>query len=442
MIRTVVFAILLALATPAHAQFTAGQVPTAAGFNAALAQLYGTNNVRVAGAKGDGTTVDLGALTSAAAAGPAFLPAGTYYTGASIGALSDGRWYSAGGSGRLAFREAGAVMLGAPNVSIITSAPTTGAGYSDDGQTTAFNADISGIHLAAATRITGATTLGNLTTGFRLNPLAAMIYLNAANASGMNYSTSINDGRTQVAQIYLRGANNGGGDFKGIFCNQIVTGVRSGATNWLASPGIGCLGGQIYAGADHVFLQGIGDINLDDNGHDASGIPIVVNMFRSVGTAALDDTWMGVRAQSKGSVAVDAFFSGSGRAKIGLDLTGGIFQSPAGAATHAAMATGAGALWYGNAVNADTTHFSNFTTIGTESFGYAGSTGWTATVGDVPILQAAAAGVSVTQLRITTPSVPASASSACAKGQVAYDSSYLYLCVATDTWKRAALATW
>ncbi|MED5546136.1 MAG: hypothetical protein VYD90_12875 [Pseudomonadota bacterium] len=39
-------------------------------------------------------------------------------------------------------------------------------------------------------------------------------------------------------------------------------------------------------------------------------------------------------------------------------------------------------------------------------------------------------------------SVPASASAAGTAGQVAYDSDYLYICVATDTWKRAALSTW
>lgn len=39
-------------------------------------------------------------------------------------------------------------------------------------------------------------------------------------------------------------------------------------------------------------------------------------------------------------------------------------------------------------------------------------------------------------------SVPASASAAGVAGQFAYDSSYIYVCVATDTWERAALATW
>ena len=38
--------------------------------------------------------------------------------------------------------------------------------------------------------------------------------------------------------------------------------------------------------------------------------------------------------------------------------------------------------------------------------------------------------------------VPASATSTGAPGQIAYDSSNLYVCVAVDTWKRVAIATW
>ncbi len=37
---------------------------------------------------------------------------------------------------------------------------------------------------------------------------------------------------------------------------------------------------------------------------------------------------------------------------------------------------------------------------------------------------------------------PASASDTGTAGQLAYDSDYLYVCVATDTWKRVALEAW
>ena len=39
-------------------------------------------------------------------------------------------------------------------------------------------------------------------------------------------------------------------------------------------------------------------------------------------------------------------------------------------------------------------------------------------------------------------SAPASASDAGTSGEVRWNSSYIYVCVATNTWKRAALSTW
>ena len=39
-------------------------------------------------------------------------------------------------------------------------------------------------------------------------------------------------------------------------------------------------------------------------------------------------------------------------------------------------------------------------------------------------------------------SVPANASSSGIAGTIRYDSSYVYICTATDTWKRVAISTW
>lgn len=38
--------------------------------------------------------------------------------------------------------------------------------------------------------------------------------------------------------------------------------------------------------------------------------------------------------------------------------------------------------------------------------------------------------------------VPSTAASSGVKGSFAFDSSYIYICTATDTWKRVAIATW
>jgi hypothetical protein len=45
-------------------------------------------------------------------------------------------------------------------------------------------------------------------------------------------------------------------------------------------------------------------------------------------------------------------------------------------------------------------------------------------------------------LIITTPTTPASATATGTIGTVAWDTNYMYVCVATDTWKRSAIATW
>ena len=49
---------------------------------------------------------------------------------------------------------------------------------------------------------------------------------------------------------------------------------------------------------------------------------------------------------------------------------------------------------------------------------------------------------SFSNLRITVSAPPASASAAGVRGDIEYDSDFLYVCTATNTWKRAALTTW
>jgi hypothetical protein len=45
-------------------------------------------------------------------------------------------------------------------------------------------------------------------------------------------------------------------------------------------------------------------------------------------------------------------------------------------------------------------------------------------------------------IRVRTAKTPASASATGTQGQIAWDANYLYVCTATNTWKRAALTTW
>lgn len=46
------------------------------------------------------------------------------------------------------------------------------------------------------------------------------------------------------------------------------------------------------------------------------------------------------------------------------------------------------------------------------------------------------------RVRIRNPRTPASATAFGDQGDVCWDADYVYVCVAPNTWKRAALATW
>lgn len=45
-------------------------------------------------------------------------------------------------------------------------------------------------------------------------------------------------------------------------------------------------------------------------------------------------------------------------------------------------------------------------------------------------------------LAITTSKTPSSSSDVGTTGTILWDSSYIYVCVATNTWKRASLTSW
>ena len=51
-------------------------------------------------------------------------------------------------------------------------------------------------------------------------------------------------------------------------------------------------------------------------------------------------------------------------------------------------------------------------------------------------------GTATTDVLVVGSNVPATASSTGTAGTITYDSDYVYVCIATNTWERAAIATW
>jgi hypothetical protein len=50
--------------------------------------------------------------------------------------------------------------------------------------------------------------------------------------------------------------------------------------------------------------------------------------------------------------------------------------------------------------------------------------------------------VTAPQLRVSLSNPPASATATGSAGLIRWDANYIYVCTATDTWKRVAIATW
>jgi hypothetical protein len=80
-------------------------------------------------------------------------------------------------------------------------------------------------------------------------------------------------------------------------------------------------------------------------------------------------------------------------------------------------------------------NFVNWMGGGLKIGGTAGST-------DQPADSTVPLDVEAAKIRVRSSHTPASSSEACAQGTIAWDADYVYVCVATDTWKRTALATW
>lgn len=86
------------------------------------------------------------------------------------------------------------------------------------------------------------------------------------------------------------------------------------------------------------------------------------------------------------------------------------------------------------------THASSYRTIITGSVIQAGVT-YDALVNDNNLVLNSDGILSISQLILAT-ATPSSASDTGTAGRIAWDSDYIYVCVATDTWKRVAISTW
>ena len=367
--------LLLGLATPALAQLpgqTAGQISvrtplTARGGSAGrtLADKLGdTLSVLDFGAKCDGATDDSAAITAAMASRRRIaVPSGMVLQRRQHRAGGDHRRVRGPGPDPDQRRQSARADRDA-NVG------ATGGLRARGNVVQAFDSDLSHVPLGIEVRITGAGTLGQPATGYQFTNEASPVYIVMYNESGWNQSTGTSvAGRTGFAEVNLNLTQNGAGDAFALFSNVTVSGPnKAGATSFLANPAASLFAGQIFAGHAGVYLQGLGDLNLNDNGFDVAAIGSTINLGRTVPSAALGTTWIGYRVQSSGGAAADAAFSAAGAFKVLLDAVD--------APTAPVAAAVAGQRYYANASQPSSVPFPGTIVLGTEYMDYSAANGW------------------------------------------------------------------
>lgn len=186
--------------------------------------------------------------------------------------------------------------------------------------TTAFDGDLSGVYFPTSHTLTGAATAGQPASGYTYTPEVMPHYTYLDNEAGHNEATASNDGRTGIAAYRVKFDHSGQGDCIAYNATGFVDSTRAGSTLFYANPAAVLFNGNLTAGAAGVYLNA-GEMLLDDDGFDCGGIGWVVNLDRSVATAAKSAWWAGIRVASIGAEEIDVAFSARGPANFGLDLS-------------------------------------------------------------------------------------------------------------------------
>lgn len=288
---------------------------TAASTYASIVSLP-TLSITTFGAKCDGATDDSAAITAAVASGSRIsIPAGkTCYAASFTQATLPGVFV---GPGQIKTSDGN---LTGPQRAYL-SAPPLSYGSTGDIRT-AFNGDLSHVLSARQQYITGTATLGEPTTTYQDNPEASLEYDFTSNYSGWNASLSGNGGRTGAVQHFYALDQYGQGDLSAMSCVGYMGSTKAGATSFLASPALECLGGQLWGGANGEYIEYLGDMDIDDTGHDIAAVGEVFNLDRTIANEGIGANWIAARFNSTGTAPIDTGVQISGPiAQGGLDMS-------------------------------------------------------------------------------------------------------------------------
>ena len=243
---------------------------------------------------------------------------------------------------------------------------------------TAFDGDFSRCSLAIDHRIEGSDTLTQPATGYVYYPPAYPNYGFLFNTSGHNESLDSNDGRTAACYHRVRLDHNGQGDAVAYNGSVLVRNNKAGSTSFLANPAAVLFNGDVFGGADGVYLNPR-EIGMADNGFDVAAVGDVIKGARTNNTGDKDVWWQGYRAQNTGTLPWDTFANCVGAFNFGVDLSYGNFG-----ADEAAITLKEGQRVYFNVTATDT--LSRFPTVTNDYFEYSGGV-FKVVVGNSAVLQ-------------------------------------------------------
>jgi hypothetical protein len=306
-------------------------------------------------------------------------------------------------------------------------------------------------NLFAKTCPNGDVLINNLNGSFKLQDIDYVPFAGSLNADVL-FSNSSNDNVQNNAGVITTNNN-----FVGMSNDLKI--VASGAAKWyigsfnqLRASGATTGNGYFIGGWDFVVNRGLGgspyvygrkiDINLEGNATESVGLD--VTNYR--GSAVTNPLFIGGRFQAANGYVDADFVTGvesvvktvSTGANIGLGR--GLisrFQITSGHTATSLIGLHIGS-WTnaGTVTNARAIYIDNTISIGSNNNAIVSdSTAPSYLAGSLSLNGAA-------KFYITTPQTPSSATEACTVGQQAWDTSFYYVCISTNTWKRATLSTW